>query len=140
MDFLEKVLVFLNTYLYRFSRGMLGSKMAGNDVLLLKTTGRKTGKNHTTPINYYRDQGDYLVVASNWGKDQNPGWYYNLMHQPETTIQVKDRTVRVRARPVPDAEYDRLWDLISGQNKFYSQYKKYARRKIPIVILSETQE
>lgn len=138
MDFLEKVLIFLNTNLYRFTRGLLGSKMAGQDVLLLETTGRKSGKHYTTPINYYRDQGNYLVVASNWGKDHHPQWYYNLLHQPETTIQVKDRKLHVRAQTVPEADYERLWKLVSGQNEFYVQYQRATRRKIPLVILSET--
>jgi deazaflavin-dependent oxidoreductase (nitroreductase family) len=137
MDLGIKVLMAVNTFLYQLTRGRLGSKMAGQTVLLLNTTGRKSGKTYKTPINYYRDHEDYLVVASNWGKDQHPEWYFNLMRQPETTIQVKDRILRVRVRSASDADYERLWSFVTSQNEFYIRYQRQTQRKIPIVILSE---
>jgi len=98
MDIWIRALMAMNVFIYRLTRGRLGSKMAGQSVLLLHTVGHKSGAAYTTPINYYRDGEAYVVVASNWGKDSHPGWFYNLMHQGTATIQVKERKIRVRAR------------------------------------------
>ena len=98
MDIWIRALMAMNVFIYRLTRGRLGSKMAGQSVLLLHTVGRKSGAAYITPINYYRDGEAYVVVASNWGKDSHPGWFYNLMHQGTATIQVKERKIRVRAR------------------------------------------
>ena len=137
MEFKIKALMTINTFLFRLTGGRLGSKMAGQTVLLLNTTGRKSGKAYTTPINYYRANGDYLVVASNWGKDQHPGWYFNLIQQPVATIQVKDRLLSVQAHPASDAEYDKLWNFVTSKNEFYIRYQSQTKRKIPVMILSE---
>ena len=67
-----KVLMAMNVFMYRLTRGALGSKMAGQSVLLLHTIGRKSGKAFTIPLNYYRDGEDYMIVASNWGKEYHP--------------------------------------------------------------------
>ena len=132
-----KILMAVNIFLYRLTGGRLGGKMAGQSVLLLDTVGRKTGRRHTIPINYYRDGANYVVVASNWGQNHHPAWYYNLVNQPLTTIQVKNRHLRVRARTASDQEYDRLWQSVTSQNEFYVRYQKQTWRKIPLVILTE---
>jgi deazaflavin-dependent oxidoreductase (nitroreductase family) len=124
-----------NVFLYRLTGGRLGSRMGGQNVLLLHTTGRKSGKPYTTPINYYLDGENFLVVASNWGQDHHPAWFYNLVHQPVTTIQVKERVIRVRASQASGEDYDRLWNLVAGQNAYYMRYQQQTRRKIPVVIL-----
>jgi deazaflavin-dependent oxidoreductase (nitroreductase family) len=98
MDIWIMALMAMNVFIYLLTRGRLGSKMAGQSVLLLHTVGHKSGAAYTTPINYYRDGEAYVVIASNWGKDSHPGWFYNLMHQGTATIQVKERKIRVRAR------------------------------------------
>ncbi len=132
-----KPLMTVNIFLYRLTGGALGGKMSGQSVLLLDTVGRKTGRKHTIPINYYRDGANYVIVASNWGQNQNPAWYYNLINQPLATIQVRNRRLRVRARTANDQEYDRLWQSVTGQNAFYVRYQKQTWRKIPLVILTE---
>ena len=129
-----KVLMAMNVFMYRLSRGALGSKMAGQSVLLLHTVGRKSGKAFTIPLNYYRDGEDY--VASNWGKEYHPAWFYNLMQQGRTTIQVKARTIRVNASQPAGAEYERLWKVVTSQNDYYVRYQKQTSRKIPLVILA----
>lgn len=136
MNIWVKLLMVSNVFLYRLTGGRLGSRMAGQNVLLLHTTGRKSGKPYTTPTNYYRDGVNYLLVASNWGKDQHPAWFYNLIYQPVTTIQVKDKLIPVHARQASPAEYDRLWTLVSGQNVYYVRYQQQTGRKIPVVILT----
>ena len=131
-----KVLMSVNIFLYQLTGGRLGSKMAGQSVLLLHTTGRKSGQTHITPTNYYRDGQNYVLVASNWGKTHHPGWFYNLMDQPVTTIQVKNHSLHVKARQAAGEEYDRLWKYVTGQNDFYIRYQNKTRRKIPLMILT----
>ncbi len=126
----------MNVFLYRLTRGALGSRMGGQSVLLLQTVGRKSGKTFTTPINYYRDGENYLIVASNWGKENHPAWFYNLMHQGTTTIQVKNKSIRVSASQATGEDYERLWRLVTSRNDFYTRYQAKMSRKIPIVILT----
>lgn len=131
-----RLLMAVNKFLYRVTGGRLGSRMAGQSVLLLHTTGRKSGRSYTTPTNYYLDGKNYVLVASNWGKEHNPAWYYNVLHMDETTIQVKNQTIRVKPRQATAQEYDRLWQMVTSRNKFYTQYQQQTDRKIPLVILT----
>jgi deazaflavin-dependent oxidoreductase (nitroreductase family) len=133
---MHKTFTTVNILMYRLSNGRLGNRMGGQSVLLLQTTGRLTGKSRLTTLSYYRDGQDYLLVASNWGKETNPDWYLNLLHQPRATIKVGPRTLRVLARPAEPAEYDRLWQLVTHKNKQYIQYQGKIHRRIPIVVLS----
>ena len=131
-----KVLMAMNVFLYRLTRGALGSRMAGQSVLLLPTIGRKSGKAFTIPLNYYRDGENYVVVASNWGKEYHPAWFYNLMQQGRTEIQVKDRKMHVQASQATGDDYDRLWKVVTGKNDYYIRYQKQTDRKIPLIILT----
>ncbi len=126
----------LNVWVYRLTRGRLGSRMGHQSVLLLNTVGRRTGKHHTTSLSYYRDGTNYLLVASNWGKETQPAWYHNLIHAPNTTIQVKDKIIPVNAHPANDGDYQRLWQLVTRQNGQYMHYQANITRRIPIVILT----
>jgi len=125
----------LHILIYRLTGGILGSQMGGQSMLLLSTTGRKSGKQHVIAISYIQDGNHYLLVASNWGKDHHPAWYYNLTSQPLADIQVKARKLRVTARPAAAEEYEQLWNYISAKNPMYNRYQQNTRRKIPIIIL-----
>jgi deazaflavin-dependent oxidoreductase (nitroreductase family) len=131
-----RLLMSINVLVYRLSRGRLSSRMAGNSILLLHTTGRKSGVAYTTPLTYFTDGENYLLVASNWGREHNPGWYYNLVHQPAATIQVKEQVIGVKAHPATGDEYSRLWKLVTGRNNFYVRYQKMTSRQIPIMLLT----
>jgi deazaflavin-dependent oxidoreductase (nitroreductase family) len=137
-DLWIRILMAVNILAYRLTGGRLGSRMAGQDVLLLHTVGRKTGKTFVTPINYYRDGAAYVVVASNWGKPRHPGWYFNLMHRPQAEIQVDGRTLPVQASQAGGDEYARLWLLVTTRNPFYPRYQQQTDRQIPLVILNPT--
>lgn len=138
MDPLVKLFVRLNAFFFRLTNGRLGSQMGKQSVLLLQTTGRKSGKSYTTPLSFFRDGSNYLIVASNWGKEEHPNWFRNLVQQPRATIQVKDKTIPVQARPAGDEDYERLWNLVTRQNSQYVQYQSGLKRKIPIVVLTPT--
>ncbi len=135
-NFRIRLLMAVNIFLYRLTGGRLGSRMAGQSILLLHTTGRKSGKTYITPLNYYSDGKTFVLVASNWGKEKNPAWYYNLLHMDSTTIQVNNQTIQVRPRLATSQDYDRLWKHVTSRNKFYTQYQQQTGRKIPLVILA----
>ncbi len=125
-----------NAFMYRLTGGRLGSRMGQQTVLLLHTVGRKSGKPYVTPLSFYRDGANYLLVASNWGKEEHPDWFLNLMQQPRTRIQVLEQTVEIEARQAQGEEYERLWKLVTGRNSQYIQYQKGIQRRIPIAILA----
>jgi F420H(2)-dependent quinone reductase len=135
-----KILMAVNVFLYRLTGGRLGGRMAGQSVLLLHTVGRKTGKTYITPTNYYLDGDCFILVASNWGRDNHPAWFHNLMHQPEATIQVGSRILRVKARAAEGIDYARLWQDVTGKNDFYVRYQQQTSRKIPIVVLDPVEK
>jgi deazaflavin-dependent oxidoreductase (nitroreductase family) len=126
----------LHIAVYRLTGGLLGSRLGKQSILLLHSVGARTGKKHITTLSYYRDGKNFLVVASNWGKPSHPGWYYNLLKDPCTTIQVRAKVIEVQAHPAKAGEYQRLWQLVTSQNGQYLRYQQGLARHIPIVILT----
>ncbi len=126
----------LGTYLYKISNGKIGGRIAGLEVLLLTTTGRKTGKKRTTPLGYFKDQqGSYIIIGSNAGFDTHPAWFLNLKRQPHVTIQVKDAQVEVDAEVAEPKTRNQLWAQLIKLAPFYDNYTKKTSREIPVVIL-----
>ena len=125
----------MNTFAIRVSRGRIGSRLGSQTILLLHSLGHKTGKRYVTPIAYFQTDGFYFLIGSNWGKEQNAGWYYNLLAQPHTTIEVKGKKIPVEAQPAQGPEYDRLWKYAIEHHPPYLHYKEMTSRHIPIVIL-----
>ena len=136
MSILTKVFVRANAFLFQITNGRLANRMGKQSVLLLHAVGRKSGKSYTTPLSYYRDGGNYLIVASNWGKEYPPDWFRNLVQHSNTTIQVKDTTIQVEAHQAEGEEYQRLWKVVTRQNSQYLDYQKTMTRQIPIMILT----
>jgi F420H(2)-dependent quinone reductase len=136
MNWFTQFFIKANTLVYQKSGGRLGHQMANQKVLLLTTVGRKSGKAFTTPLAYFRDDENYLVVASNWGQDHAPNWYLNLLHQPQTTIQVGSSSIAVQSHPAQGQEYQRLWEWVCQKNPIYRGYRQKTKRHIPIVILT----
>jgi len=125
----------LNTFAIRVSRGRIGSQLGSQTILLLHSRGHKSGKHYITPIAYFQTGGFYFLIGSNWGKDQNSGWYYNLLAQPRTRIEVRGSIVPVEASQAKDQEYDRLWKYAIEHHPPYLHYKEMTKRHIPIVVL-----
>jgi deazaflavin-dependent oxidoreductase (nitroreductase family) len=124
--------------IYRLTGGRLGGKIVGQPVVLLTTTGRKTGKARTVPLGSFEDGGDRFIVASAAGSPTHPAWYNNLVANPEVTIQLGPRTYRARAETVTGEERARLWKMIVATAPGFADYQKKAgAREIPVVRLRE---
>lgn len=126
----------LHVFLYRASGGRIGRRFKAAPVLLLTTTGRKSGKQRTTPLLYGQDADRFVIVASVGGAPKHPAWYLNLRDHPDATIQVGSRTLDVRAETVPAEERARLWTLMTRLYPGYDDYQAKTSREIPLVELT----
>ena len=105
-------------------------------VLLLTTTGRRSGKARTTPLTFFRDATDLVVIASNGGADRPPGWSLNLHHTPRAVVEIGTDKVVVTARPASEQERDLLWGEITATYAGYARYQERTTRPIPVVLLT----
>ncbi|MDP9418636.1 MAG: nitroreductase family deazaflavin-dependent oxidoreductase [Actinomycetota bacterium] len=129
----------LHQAIYEVTDGRVGHRLLGVPCLLLRTTGRRTGKSRTSSLAYARDGEDYLVVGSLGGADRAPGWLHNLRAEPNVGVQVaRDRfpaiaTVLER----DDDDYHRLWRLMNEHHRGrYDRYQAKTDRPIPLVRLT----
>ena len=107
--------------------------------LLLTTTGRKSGENFIFPLFYGKAGDSYIVVASKGGAPEHPGWYKNILGDPEVEVQVGTRKLRARARTTSGAERAKLWDEAVKFWPPYADYQKKTDREIPVVVLDPIQ-
>jgi deazaflavin-dependent oxidoreductase (nitroreductase family) len=125
--------------LYIASDGRIGHNMIGVPTLLLRTTGRRSGKERVNALVYARDGDDYLVVPSNGGADKAPAWLHNVKAKPEVGVQVARERKSGRARVVEqsDSDFQRLWKIVNDNNRDrYNGYQQKTSRQIPIVAIS----
>ncbi len=123
-------------WLYRRTGGRIGGTVSGAPVLLITTTGRKSGRPWTNPVMYQRDGDGYVVIASNGGSPRHPGWFLNLRRDPEASIQVGREIVQVTAVQASGAERDRLFGLMTKAYKGFADYETKTTRTIPVVRLA----
>jgi len=133
-DVLIKWFMAINKLLLRFSRGRIGSKLGRQTILILHTTGRKSGQDRAIPIAYFFYEGTYLIVASNWGKDAQADWYFNLKKDPHARVEVDGRIIPVIAREAQGDEYEHLWQFATEHHPPYLDYQKMTARHIPIMM------
>ena len=124
----------------RLSRGRLLATVAGMPVLLLTTTGRRSGKPRTTPLTFLRDGTDLVVIASNGGSDRTPGWALNLQHDPRAIVEIGAEKQAVTARTALAAERERLWVEVTAAYSGYARYQERTTREIPVLLLSPLSE
>jgi deazaflavin-dependent oxidoreductase (nitroreductase family) len=125
--------------LYELSHGLVGHRLLLLPTLLLRTTGRKTGRTRTNALAYATDGGRYLVCASNGGHDLPPAWLLNLESDPHVEVQVGVRRRRAVATPVrpDDPDYDRLFALANKANRGqFARYQTKTTRALPVVVLT----
>jgi deazaflavin-dependent oxidoreductase (nitroreductase family) len=121
---------------YRATDGAEGHTWReGSSVLLLTTTGRKSGRESTTPLIYDRADGAVVVVASKGGAPRDPGWYRNLSVHPEVGVQIEGDRFRARARTAQGEERERLWRQMNRVWPHYAEYQQKTEREIPVVVL-----
>jgi F420H(2)-dependent quinone reductase len=133
-----RALSFVHRNMLRCSGGLLGGRFHGEPMILLTTTGRKTGKARTLPLCALQEGDGWLIVASNAGNDWNPGWYVNLRANPNAAVKVGRETVPVRARDASDAERAEYWPRFLAFYRGYADYESATDRKIPVVVLERT--
>jgi deazaflavin-dependent oxidoreductase (nitroreductase family) len=121
---------------YRLSRGRVLGSVAGMPVLLLTTTGRRSGKARTTPLTFFRDATDLVVIASNGGTDRPPDWELNLERTPSAIIEIGTDKLAVTARRASLEERERLWIVITATYAGYARYQERTSRRIPVFLLT----
>ena len=121
--------------LYRLTKGSIGAKLGGRPMVLLTTTGRKSGKQRTIPLQYMEDGDNIIVVASNGGNVNHPAWWHNVNANADVTIQVGKKTTRARAETANEEERARLWPVLVDYYPGYQGYEDETERTVPVVIL-----
>jgi deazaflavin-dependent oxidoreductase (nitroreductase family) len=121
---------------FRASRGAPGGPGAGRPLLLLTTTGAKTGKQRTTPLAYLADGERLLIFASKGGSPTNPDWYHNLVANPQVTVEVGSETYQAQATVLCGEERDRLFARQAAAMPNFGEYQQRTKRKIPVIALS----
>jgi deazaflavin-dependent oxidoreductase (nitroreductase family) len=120
---------------FRANGGKVGGPFEGAPLLLLHSTGAKSGQDRIHPVMYQADGDRLAVFASKAGAPTNPDWYHNLLAHPQATVEVDDRTVAVKARVAGDEERDRLWSKQKELYPGFAEYERQTSRQIPVVIL-----
>jgi deazaflavin-dependent oxidoreductase (nitroreductase family) len=121
--------------LFRLTRGRVGAKIWGLSILLLTTTGRRTGRTRTTPLCYLPVGDALMVVASNGGMDWFPDWWLNLQSDSHAIVEVRGERRAVVARRAGPDEYARLWSELVAIAPGYLRYRDRTQREIPLVLL-----
>ena len=123
---------------FRANDGEVGGPLEGSPLLLLHTTGAKSGEERVHPVLYQSDGDGLVVFASKAGAPANPDWYHNLVANPEVTVEVGTDTVRVRARVAEGEERERLWSRQKQLMPGFADYEAGTPRQIPVVVLERT--
>ena len=125
----------LFVWLYQRTNGKFGGKVQGLPVLLLTTTGRKTGKKRVTPLGYFKHDGNYVITASFAAFGAMPGWFYNLKSNPDVTLQIEDKQLTAMAEPANPTLRQKLWERLIELAPNYRAYQQRTITEIPIVLL-----
>lgn len=123
-----------HAWVLRISNGRLGSRLGSQRILLLHTTGRKSGRERVIPIAYF-SRGDQIgIVASNWGQERQAEWYLNLLANPKAVLQINGQTRDVVAHDAQNGEYEQWWAFVTERHGPYREYQAQTQRRIPIMI------
>jgi deazaflavin-dependent oxidoreductase (nitroreductase family) len=121
--------------LYRATGGRIGGSIGGNPVLLLTTTGRKSGLPRTVALAHLTKSEKWVVIASFAGQPRHPGWWLNLLENSVGKVQKGRTIIDVRAREAGGEEREQLWAAICAQEQGFADYQRWTERRIPVVVL-----
>jgi deazaflavin-dependent oxidoreductase (nitroreductase family) len=134
-DLQFRILGGIHRRLYRLTGGRIGGRIGRLPVLLLTTTGRKSGQPRTQPLAYTKAGDGFAVIASKGGAPRHPLWYLNLRAHPVADVTVGRESWKVRARDAQGEERDRLWRALADLHPGYDGYARKTTRQIPVVVL-----
>ena len=135
-DVSAKLLTSIHRSLFQATKGRLGGTGFGMPVVMLTTTGRKSGQKRTTMLTSPIQDGDSLVLVASYGGDpRHPAWFLNLKANPDVEITRGGKTTKMRARVASAAEKKELWPRVVAAYKGYGQYQTRTDRDIPLVIV-----
>ena len=117
---------------FRANAGKVGGQFAGADLLLLTTTGAKSGQRRVSPLAYFRIDGKLIIIGSFAGAPVNPAWVHNLRADPAAHVEVGTDSFDVTARELPAAERDELFDKVAAAAPGFAEYQSNTRRVIPL--------
>lgn len=120
---------------FRANEGRVGGYFAGAPLLLLHSTGAKSGAERVTPMMYQLVDGGYAIFASKSGADTNPAWYHNLLAHPNARAEIGTDTVEVTARLLDDAEREPIWTTQKQRYPGFAEYEQKTTRQIPVFVL-----
>lgn len=123
---------------FRANGGRVGGPFEGGTLLLLHTTGARTGEERINPVAYQKVDGGYAVFASKAGAPTHPDWYHNLIAHPQVEAEIGTQTHRLTARVAQGEERDRIWTRQKTDNPGFADYEQKTTRQIPVVILEPT--
>jgi deazaflavin-dependent oxidoreductase (nitroreductase family) len=125
---------------FRANGGKVGGSFEGSPMLLLHTTGARSGRERVNPLMYLPLAHGYAVFASKGGSPQNPAWFYNLLANPRVRAEVGTQTVDVTARVADGPDRERIWTAQKSAYPGFAGYERKTSRQIPVVILEPAGE
>ena len=125
---------------YRANGGKVTGMFANTPLLLLTTTGAKSGKPRVAPLAYTKDNGRLVIMASKGGAPTNPDWYRNLLAHPDVTVELGTESFPARATVTQGAERQRLFDQMAAQMPGFAEYQRNTTRQIPVIVLERADE
>lgn len=121
---------------FRANQGKIGGRFEGKTLLLLHTTGAKSGEERINPTAYVREGDRYVVIASKGGAPTNPDWYYNILANPSVTLEVGTEKFQAHAQVAEEPERTRLYNKMVEMMPGFDDYRKKTTRVIPVIILT----
>ncbi len=123
---------------FRGNGGKVTGQFAGRPLLLLTSTGAKSGHAYTTPLVYTKDGNRLVIIASKGGAPTNPDWYHNLVAHSMATVELPGERFQAKAVVTTGAERDRLFNQQAEQMPNFAEYQKNTTRKIPVIVLERS--
>ena len=120
---------------FRANGGKVSGQFSGTPIVLLNTIGAKSKQPRINPLAYTKDGDNYVIIASKGGAPSNPDWYYNIVANPEVTLEIGTERFHAHATIPEGEERDRLYNQMATQMPGFAEYQRNTTRRIPVVVL-----